>query len=79
MRRAPTHAEQRLIHELPSVATRDAEREGWLTARGYRVMRFRNNQVDNDPEDVARMILARVSADTLTPNPSPQGGGGHSE
>ena len=60
------------VHNLPSVAARDAEREAWLTARGYRVMRLLNSQA---PDDVASMIFARISADTPTPDPSPQGGG----
>jgi very-short-patch-repair endonuclease len=60
------------IHDLPSVAVRDAEREAWLTGRGYRVIRFRNNE---PPEDIVRVILERLSADTPTPGPSPQGGG----
>ena len=64
------------IHDLPSVAARDLDREAWLTARGYRVMRFRNNE---HPEDVARVILERVSADTPTPGLSPQGGGEQKE
>ena len=64
------------VHDLPTVAARDAERELWLTGRGYRVMRFRNDQ---PPNDVLSMIFARLSADTPTPNPSPQGGGEPSE
>jgi len=60
------------VHDLPAVATRDAERDAWLAGRGYRVMRFRNDQ---RPEDVLSMIFARLSADTPTPNPSPHGGG----
>jgi very-short-patch-repair endonuclease len=60
------------IHSLPSVAARDAEREAWLTGRGYRVIRFLNSQ---SPTDIVSMIMARISADTPTPNPSPQGGG----
>jgi len=64
------------IHGLPSVAARDAEREAWLMARGYRVMRFLNSQA---PDDVASMIFARISAETPTPDPSPQGGGGPME
>jgi very-short-patch-repair endonuclease len=64
------------VHDLPAVVARDAERELWLTGRGYRVMRFRNDQ---PPDDVLSMIFARLSADTPTPNPSPQGGGEHAE
>ncbi|MBL8552816.1 MAG: endonuclease domain-containing protein [Phenylobacterium sp.] len=64
------------IHDLPSVAAKDLEREAWLTARGYRVMRFRNSE---HPEDIVRIIFERLSADTPTPSPSPQGGGGQKE
>jgi very-short-patch-repair endonuclease len=64
------------VHNLPEVIARDEMRELWLTGRGYRVMRFANEQVVSDTPSV-QMILARVSADTPTPNPSPQGGGGH--
>ncbi|HZZ67818.1 MAG TPA: DUF559 domain-containing protein [Phenylobacterium sp.] len=60
------------VHDLLQVAARDAERELWLTGRGYRVMRFLNAQ---HPDDILSMIFARLSADTPTPNPSPQGGG----
>ncbi|MCR5881005.1 DUF559 domain-containing protein [Phenylobacterium sp. J367] len=64
------------VHDLPEVASRDAARDTWLTGRGYRVMRFRNDQ---PVDDVLQMIFARLSADTPTPNPSPQGGGGRRE
>jgi very-short-patch-repair endonuclease len=67
------------IHNLPQVAARDVERDLWLTGRGYRVMRFLNEQAVSDTSGVVQMILARVSADTPTPDPSPQGGGGHLE
>ena len=60
------------VHNLPSVAARDAEREAWLTGRGYRVMRFSNSEA---PADVVSMILERLGGDTPTPGPSPQGGG----
>jgi very-short-patch-repair endonuclease len=52
------------IHRLPEVAARDAEREVWLTGRGYRVMRFWNEQA---PDEVLAMIFARLRADP--PNP----------
>jgi len=67
------------IHNLPQVAARDAERDLWLTGRGYRVMRFPNEQAVSDTVGVVQMILAAVSAGTPTPNPSPQGGGEHDE
>jgi very-short-patch-repair endonuclease len=67
------------VHDLPEVVARDAERELWLTGRGYRVMRFSNNQAVSDAAGVVQMILDSVSADTPTPHPSPQGGGEHDE
>ena len=63
------------VHNLPEVVAHDEARELWLTGRGYRVMRFANEQAVSDTTSVVQMILARVSADTPTPNPSPQGGG----
>ena len=63
------------IHNLPAVAARDIQRDAWLTGRGYRVMRFTNEEVAADIDGVVQMILSRVSADTPTPDPSPQGGG----
>ncbi|MBI1196928.1 MAG: DUF559 domain-containing protein [Phenylobacterium sp.] len=60
------------VHRLSEVAARDADREAWLTGRGYSVMRFRNTE---RPEDIVRTILDRLSAGAPTPNPSPQGGG----
>jgi len=67
------------VHNLPEVSHRDAERELWLTGRGYRVMRFPNEQAVSDATGVVQMILATVGADTPTPSPSPQGGGEHDE
>jgi very-short-patch-repair endonuclease len=67
------------VHSLPEVAALDAQRDLWLTGRGYRVMRFPNEQAVSDAACVVQMILAAVGADTPTPDPSPQGGGGRSE
>src|SRR6185437_4694700 len=64
------------IHDLAEVAARDVEREAWLTGRGYRVMRFRNEEL---PDDVLYAILVSLGAVTPTPNPSPQGGGEFAE
>ena len=63
------------IHNLDLVAQRDAEREAWLIGRGYRVLRFSNLQALEVDATVAA-ILAKIGADTPTPDPSPQGGGG---
>jgi very-short-patch-repair endonuclease len=67
------------IHNLPEVAARDAQRELWLTGRGYRVMRFPNEQAVSDAAGVVQMILAAAGVDTPTPSPSPQGGGEQDE
>jgi very-short-patch-repair endonuclease len=64
------------VHDLPAVAARDAQREAWLTGRGYTVMRISDNQTSSDPHSVVQAILDRISVGTPTPSPSPQGGGG---
>jgi very-short-patch-repair endonuclease len=54
----------------------DAERSKFIEAKGYRVLRFWNNDVLSNVgavlEEIERAIIA-----TPTPNPSPQGGGEH--
>ncbi len=60
-------------HNEPAEQARDAERTARLERRGYRVIRFWNNDVLANPDGVLQIIL-----DTLKdphPNPSPQGGG----
>jgi very-short-patch-repair endonuclease len=53
----------------------DAERTAYLESRGYRVLRFWNNEVFNEIEGVMTAIYAELnsSADSAppTPNPSP--------
>ena len=63
------------IHDLPEVAARDAEREAWLTGRGYRVMRFSNDQATADPNSLVQLILETVGAGTPTPTPPRKGEG----
>jgi very-short-patch-repair endonuclease len=60
------------VHDLPGSAERDAERQAWLTGRGYRVMRFRDS-VGIDA--MMEQILSALDEDTPTPSLSPQGGG----
>jgi very-short-patch-repair endonuclease len=64
------------IHDLPQVASRDAERQFWLESRGYTVIRIPNEQAIYDPHTAAQRVVSIIGADTPTPNPSPQGGGG---
>ena len=60
------------VHNLPEVASRDAERDAWLTGRGYRVMRFPNTVT---PDDIVQLILGRLGDDTPTPTPPRKGEG----
>jgi very-short-patch-repair endonuclease len=52
----------------------DAVRDDWLTAQGFRVLRFWNNDILGNPEGVARVILD--AALPPLPNPSPARGEG---
>ena len=47
-------------HDLTAAA--DAARTAWLTARGYRVVRFRNAEILADRQSVWRTICALVPA-----------------
>jgi very-short-patch-repair endonuclease len=62
------------VHVL--TAERDAERDVWLASRGYRVLRFTNAAIAENIDAVIQRITANCRADTPTPDPSPQGGGG---
>jgi very-short-patch-repair endonuclease len=54
--------------------TRDERRHGFLTSRGYRVLRFNNNDVISNSEGVLTLIAEILeSAPSL---PSPASGGG---
>lgn len=63
------------IHDMGSVRIRDAEREGYLRSQGFRLLRFRNEQVMLQRHLVLETIKAALGAPTPTPSPSPQGGG----
>jgi very-short-patch-repair endonuclease len=39
---------------------RDAERDAWLTAKGFRVLRFSNREIQGSPDLVAGRILAAL-------------------
>ena len=49
----------------------DAKRDAWLEARGFRVLRFWNNEVLEETEAVLERILQ-----ALSPGPSPMSGRG---
>jgi very-short-patch-repair endonuclease len=44
------------VHSLPEVQLRDAKRDTWLKSEGYRVVRFGNERVLDDPEGVMATI-----------------------
>jgi very-short-patch-repair endonuclease len=56
----------------------DEKRTKVLEANGYCVLRYWNNDVLSNIEGVLEDILGAITT-TPTPNPSPQGGGEHTE
>ncbi len=55
----------------------DQNRDSWLRAQGYRVLRFWNNQLMHEIENVLEQIrLALAVTETLSPGPSPVNGRG---
>jgi very-short-patch-repair endonuclease len=70
-------AEAKLIVEVDGGKHADDReaRTRWLEARGYRVIRFWNNDVLANTEGVLRMILDALRAGPPT-QPPPQGGRG---
>jgi len=64
-------------HNDPHHAARDALRTQYLNARGYRVLRFWNNDVLHNIDGVCEAILTALETTTPpTPNPSPPQAGG---
>jgi very-short-patch-repair endonuclease len=60
-----------------SSSTSDERRTRYLEAKGYRVLRFWNNDVGENISGVLSMIDAAVNAETPpTPDPSPPKAGG---
>ena len=56
---------------------RDKERTTWLEARGYKVVRFWNNEVLGNPDGVLQTILSALENQTPPhPIPPPPGGRG---
>jgi very-short-patch-repair endonuclease len=67
-------------HASDLAKSNDAVRDDYLQGRGYRVLRFWNNEVTGNPEGVYHVIerclterLSELAPPTL--DPSPQGGG----
>jgi len=61
-------------HNDDEEAERDKIRTAWLNERGYRVLRFWNNDVLNSTDAVMETIMAALK-DTPTPTPPLKGEG----
>jgi very-short-patch-repair endonuclease len=72
--------ERRLVIEVDggqhAENARDIERDRWLASKGYRVLRFWNNDVLRNRSGVLEMIVTAAAEHTPLPNPPPQGGRG---
>ncbi len=74
--------EQRLVVEVDGSqhleSADDATRDAWLSAHGWRVLRFWNDQVLKETEAVLQVIweAVRAGADSPHPSPPPPCGGG---
>ena len=74
------------VHQRDVVVLRDAERDAWLTAEGYRVLRFTTKQIEGDIdavvgriEDAVRVSLPNLHRPATTPSqPFPLEGKGDS-
>lgn len=74
---------RRLVIELDGAGhglARDAERDAWLTGRGFRVLRFWNAEVFGNLGGVMQLVLDAVGGELLAPPPRPspargEGGG----
>jgi very-short-patch-repair endonuclease len=71
------------FHEI--ALANDETRDEYLTARGFKVLRFTNEQVLKYHEGVFDLVAAALGYDSDTlpasspPQPSPQGGGSRTE
>ncbi len=45
------------VHQEPDQAAHDAEREAFLNSQGIQVLRFKNDEVENNLEEVLRKIV----------------------
>jgi very-short-patch-repair endonuclease len=61
-------------HFEPGAIQHDANRDQWLTTRGYRILRFRNQELDDNILAVVETIV-RALEETPLPNPPLQGEG----
>lgn len=47
-------------HDLPEAQLHDAERDAWLVAQGYRVMRVKSREAYEYPYDLAERVAAEI-------------------
>ncbi|MGI0107013.1 vitamin B12 dependent-methionine synthase activation domain-containing protein [Salinimicrobium sp. WS361] len=67
-----------LIHQRPENKKSDEERTKWLNKQGFRVIRFRNEEVKENLELVLQTILKELeSTPERGASTPPQGAGGH--
>ncbi len=59
------------VHEEKRVKTDDQKRQEYLERNGYRVLRFTNDEVNNDMERILATIARNILPLTLSPCPSP--------
>ena len=59
-----------------STSTHDAQRDAWLREQGFRVLRFWNNEILLNIEQVLAVIFEAMSDFPLSPGPSPARGAG---
>lgn len=64
-------------HDFDDNRAKDAKRTSYLASHGFSVLRFSNREVMTEMRGVLEAIYSHLYS-TLTPNPSPQGGGEHS-
>jgi very-short-patch-repair endonuclease len=71
--------ERRLVIELDGgqhCASRDGERDAWIRAGGFVIVRFWNNDVLNRTQEVLEQILEALGSPSPHPNLPPQAGEG---
>jgi very-short-patch-repair endonuclease len=54
-------------HDLSEEQLHDVERSEWLRSQGYKVLRFRNEDVANDRTEVVAAILKAIPPHLLDP------------
>lgn len=64
------------IHMTGTARRRDEERDRYLRAEGFTVLRFANSEVTVTLPKVLDRLKQDLERSTPTPSPSPQGGGG---